>query len=520
MSSEENLREEYRHGFGDLPDDILIERGEVQSGELYRPVSPNVAPDVRSAADMVSQNTGENLIAYPLKVSSVFDTLPINAQPFLSAGNMVKVYDPAGAYTWLIQATPANADNDWASIAWSPELGLFAAVAITGVGNRVMTSPDGVNWTLRASAADNDWTSITWSPEFGLFAAVAITGVGNRVMTSPDGVNWTIQVSAADNDWTSITWSPELWLFAAVAMTGVGNRVMTSPDGVNWTIQVSAADNDWNAIAWSPELGLFVAVAGSGVGNRVMTSPDGVNWTIRASAANNAWNAIAWSPELGLFVAVAGSGVGNRVMTSPDGVNWTIRASAANNVWNAITWSPEFRLFMATALTGIDNEIMSSTDGINWTSRVNAANNGWTGIAWSPELRLFVTVAENGVGNRAMTSSILADLLFVYTIPDNYIGILKNFKLNIDNIIIGAGNNNYLFSLLINNSVVPNMNSIPYKQLFGDNILSNVIVASNATLTLKLNVNNTTFLPNGNISLQGILLLSRGYPPNYEIGSE
>ena len=432
MSSEENLREEYRHGFGDLPDDILIERGEVQSGELYRPVSPNVAPDVRSAADMVSQNTGENLIAYPLKVSSVFDTLPINAQPFLSAGNMVKVYDPAGAYTWLIQATPANADNDWASIAWSPELGLFAAVAITGVGN----------------------------------------------------------------------------------------RVMTSPDGVNWTIQVSAADNDWNAIAWSPELGLFVAVAGSGVGNRVMTSPDGVNWTIRASAANNAWNAIAWSPELGLFVAVAGSGVGNRVMTSPDGVNWTIRASAANNVWNAITWSPEFRLFMATALTGIDNEIMSSTDGINWTSRVNAANNGWTGIAWSPELRLFVTVAENGVGNRAMTSSILADLLFVYTIPDNYIGILKNFKLNIDNIIIGAGNNNYLFSLLINNSVVPNMNSIPYKQLFGDNILSNVIVASNATLTLKLNVNNTTFLPNGNISLQGILLLSRGYPPNYEIGSE
>ena len=388
MSSEENLREEYRHGFGDLPDDILIERGEVQSGELYRPVSPNVAPDVRSAADMVSQNTGENLIAYPLKVSSVFDTLPINAQPFLSAGNMVKVYDPAGAYTWLIQATPANADNDWASIAWSPELGLFAAVAITGVGN----------------------------------------------------------------------------------------RVMTSPDGVNWTIQVSAADNDWNAIAWSP--------------------------------------------ELGLFVAVAGSGVGNRVMTSPDGVNWTIRASAANNVWNAITWSPEFRLFMATALTGIDNEIMSSTDGINWTSRVNAANNGWTGIAWSPELRLFVTVAENGVGNRAMTSSILADLLFVYTIPDNYIGILKNFKLNIDNIIIGAGNNNYLFSLLINNSVVPNMNSIPYKQLFGDNILSNVIVASNATLTLKLNVNNTTFLPNGNISLQGILLLSRGYPPNYEIGSE
>ena len=39
------------------------------------------------------------------------------------------------------------------------------------------------SWTLRASAADNDWRGIAWSPELGLFAAVAGTGTGNRVMT-------------------------------------------------------------------------------------------------------------------------------------------------------------------------------------------------------------------------------------------------------------------------------------------------------------------------------------------------
>jgi hypothetical protein len=68
-------------------------------------------------------------------------------------------------------------------VCWSPEAGLFVAVANTGTGNRVMTSPDGITWTARTSAADNQWHSVTWSPEAGLFVAVAYSGTGNRVMT-------------------------------------------------------------------------------------------------------------------------------------------------------------------------------------------------------------------------------------------------------------------------------------------------------------------------------------------------
>jgi hypothetical protein len=60
--------------------------------------------------------------------------------------------------------------------------GLFVAVAATGSGNRVMTSPDGIVWTSRASAADNSWTSVTYGN--GVFVAIAYTGSGNRVMTS------------------------------------------------------------------------------------------------------------------------------------------------------------------------------------------------------------------------------------------------------------------------------------------------------------------------------------------------
>jgi len=40
-------------------------------------------------------------------------------------------------------------------------------------------------WTARSSAADNNWYSVTWAKELGLLVAVALTGTGNRVMTSP-----------------------------------------------------------------------------------------------------------------------------------------------------------------------------------------------------------------------------------------------------------------------------------------------------------------------------------------------
>jgi hypothetical protein len=61
---------------------------------------------------------------------------------------------------------------------------LFVAVSTSGSGNRVMTSPDGITWTLRTSAADNQWNGVCWASDLGLFAAVASSGTGNRVMTS------------------------------------------------------------------------------------------------------------------------------------------------------------------------------------------------------------------------------------------------------------------------------------------------------------------------------------------------
>jgi hypothetical protein len=306
----------------------------------------------------------------------------------------------SGAWGTQINST----DNSWIDVCWSPELALFVAIAFSGTGTRVMTSPDGATWTTRTSAADNTWVTVCWAPSLLLFVAVSQDGT-NRVMTSPDGITWTSRSAAAANTWNGVCWSPELSLFVAVAQSGSGNRVMTSPDGINWTSRTSAADNEWRRVVWVPELRLFVAVATSGTGNRVMTSPDGINWSIQTSAADNQWIGLCWSPELQLLVATAVTGTGNRVMTSPNGFVWTSRTSAADNEWRDVEWSPDLQVFLAVAATGTGNRIMSSYDGISWTTRTSAADNDWRGVCWSPDRQIFVAVGSTGTLTRVMTNT-------------------------------------------------------------------------------------------------------------------
>ena len=75
----------------------------------------------------------------------------------------------------FIAAVAAEASS-WVSATYGN--GLFVAVAQDGT-NPVMTSPDGIIWTVRAVAEANPWYSVTYGN--GLFVAVSYDGT-NRVM--------------------------------------------------------------------------------------------------------------------------------------------------------------------------------------------------------------------------------------------------------------------------------------------------------------------------------------------------
>jgi hypothetical protein len=308
---------------------------------------------------------------------------------------------------WIVQKP--SEDTDWYGIAWSPELKLFAAVGgPSSTGNRIMTSPNGIDWTSRTDVgtALAIWLRICWSPGLSLFCAVASFGGTGNIMTSPDGITWTLRTAPNTNQLLDVCWSPELSLFVTVAGTGTGDRVNTSSDGINWTARATPSDILWDAVIWSPELSLFVAVAdASGSANNVMTSPDGIAWTLRTSAGDKPWRSIDWSPALGRFVAVT-TGV-QGVMYSANGINWDYSNATPGVAWRHVVWAAELELFVALAENAVDG-IMSSPDGINWTRHTAPIQNNWYGIAWAPEIMTFACVAFSGVGNRVMTPTFLS----------------------------------------------------------------------------------------------------------------
>jgi hypothetical protein len=79
--------------------------------------------------------------------------------------------------TWTLRSVPSNAQFvTWYSIGYGG--GLFVAA---GIGDRLVTSADGLTWVSRLVPQQNWWTSICYGN--GTFVAVAGTGT-NRVMTS------------------------------------------------------------------------------------------------------------------------------------------------------------------------------------------------------------------------------------------------------------------------------------------------------------------------------------------------
>lgn len=257
-------------------------------------------------------------------------------------------------------------EQQWESVCYGNSL--FVAVADSGT-NKVMTSPDGADWTSQTSQ-DKPWQSVAYGD--GVYVAVADGGITQRAMSSTDGITWTLRTTPVDNDWQGVTWGNGL--FVAVSDTGTGDRVMTSPDGTTWTGRVSAADNNWQGIAY--QSGLFVAVAAGGA-QRVMTSPDGITWTLKTGITGaRTWQAVTWGN--GVWVAVGTGGPSQRIMYSYDTEVWLLSPHETGTSYYGVCYVNG--LFVAVGSPGLDRVIIS-TDGINWTT-IDTRAVGWRGVTF------------------------------------------------------------------------------------------------------------------------------------------
>jgi hypothetical protein len=354
---------------------------------------------------------------------------------------------------WIARTPAAN--RTWRKIAWSPTLKLYCAISDNGLAtNNIMTSPDGITWTLRNMSIGINLGTIIWVDSLSRFVALGVVGSSSYSVVSSDGITWT-SYPMGDTGWfLEMVWAPQLKRMVAVSWTFPnGKTIAYSSDGITWTQifpNLPIFTSRWAGITWSPEKGIFVAVTvweDTGAGNQVMTSPDGIAWTVRSNpGAGKQWYSVAWSPELGLFAAVARSADPQCIMTSSDGINWTLRTSPPH-YFTYILWSQELSMFIVTN-DGSSPSVTVSRDGVTWTAyNVLPAARRYYGMVWSREQSKLVVLdsSTDAPGSYIVTSEPALPasqntLLFAspgYASVNNSNGLISMSSMNISSVSIG-----------------------------------------------------------------------------------
>lgn len=105
--------------------------------------------------------------------------------------------------------------------------GMFAAAGAYTTTNLFVSSPDGINWTARTNPAAATPARMVFGN--GVFVAVA----GTQVITSTDGMNWSLVPSPPNLGSSGIS---NLAFANGLFVVNNNSRIATSSDGVNWTV--------------------------------------------------------------------------------------------------------------------------------------------------------------------------------------------------------------------------------------------------------------------------------------------
>ena len=227
---------------------------------------------------------------------------------------------------------------------------------VVGQGGSVITSTDGLIWTLQTTPITDVLRSVVWAGQpLDQFVAV---GNGGTVMTSSDAINWYIQSTDTISALNDVMWDGSQ--FVAVGnpqYAGENILVLTSPDGSSWTRHNTT--NFWASLTGTASDGShYLAV---GYGGAILGSDSGASWySISHGVSQDLWD-VTWDGNQ--FAAVGNLGT---IVTSPNGVDWTqqpVNLQGSPHL-RGITWDGDEFIAVGQYAT-----LLFSSDGVAWTKR-------------------------------------------------------------------------------------------------------------------------------------------------------
>lgn len=278
--------------------------------------------------------------------------------------------------------------EDIEDVAWSSTLGLFAAVGQIGT---VLTSPDGVTWTLRTTPATVTLKGIVWTG-----TAFVATG-SSQAIRSTNGINWTTTSSSMGTA-NGIAYSPGSGLLPGAVVLAVGSAAAyrrSTNDGASFASGTVGGSSTNYAVAWAP-IGASASLFAVTSGSNVYTSPEGTAWTLRSVATGLTLRSITWASGPNLFVA--GSSIGS-FYYSANGTTWTLSSFSlpVSVIVTRIIYANSLYIAVTNAGTIYTTPNITTT---GWTQRVFSTPTALNTVVWND-----TTFLAMGNGTATYTSS-------------------------------------------------------------------------------------------------------------------
>lgn len=286
-----------------------------------------------------------------------------------------------GGTTWTV-----SGDNTL-NMTFASGLGLYVARRESSLS--VLTSPDGIYWTIRNTNSGASGGTYVTRLAWGNGRLMAVDNAGG-ISTSVDGITFTYLGTTAGSGVT-----PTVLYNDGSQFIWVSDFIKTSSDGITWTTRVASVSSIVKTNAWSPNnmvygSGIYIIAGYLGV----FRSTDLTNWTEVYTSTNLE---VAYSAT-GYFILAGGLGTTKVVLRSIDGTNWTTQYSVGGtNPGKCVATNDASSVVVAGSFGSI---LQSSDQGLTWFERTYA----------NPPLDTWYWIFFNGLGGgfRAFTRNFIA----------------------------------------------------------------------------------------------------------------
>jgi hypothetical protein len=366
--------------------------------------------------------------------AALWDTTNLAYRLVGEDGMMVESTTTNGAYYWQEQYSQVPRD-----LLWQVALAADLYVAV-GDNTRIMTSQNGIDWTIEAIPLTNSVLSPYSTNIFfcvggttNLFLAAGTRGClavspNNPVavvITNLDGTLSTNLVGSLGVIWYALP-APTTNDLAGVCvfsnrfyLAGANGTLLSSLNGTNWTRVSVPLSADLSGLAASSNMMVLTGDQG-----QILSSPNGSSWTQRASGTTNGLVRVRYLG--GWFLAVGENGT---ILKSANGTSWSSVASGTTEWLNDAVMVSN-----ACYIVGNNNTVLTSTNFSNWTN-----------IGTITTRSLYGAATQNG---QLLVVGLQGTILRAQIVPDlTPLTILSYGQSSGENVFVVAGNPDQEFTL-------------------------------------------------------------------------